>query len=163
LNFFCFQQPEHFDAFALKRSILNTIFQAVKAITGGVTAIKGQLIKGSGYLVSASGKLIASSGDAVTAKGKQLALSAKLIEPSSQPNHILVKLTGPLSSGLKSSLSSLSGSSSGSSSSSNSHPSDSGHGGKFDTKTPNSRRTQKLNELVTMTMTTTQKMQSFFS
>jgi hypothetical protein len=101
-----------------------------------VTAIKGQLIKGSGYLVSASGKLIASSGDAVTAKGKQLALSAKLVEPShGQNNHILVKLTAPLSSGLKNSLTSLTSSSSGSSSSSNSHPSDSGHGGEFDIKT----------------------------
>lgn len=47
----------HFDAHELKRSILNTIFQAVKAITGGITAINGQLIKGSGYAISAGGKV----------------------------------------------------------------------------------------------------------
>lgn len=47
-----------FDGWALKRSILNTIFQAVKAITGGITAINGQLIKGSGYAISAGGKVI---------------------------------------------------------------------------------------------------------
>lgn len=47
----------HFDAGELKRSILNTIFQAVKAITGGITAINGQLIKGSGYAISAGGKV----------------------------------------------------------------------------------------------------------
>lgn len=41
----------------MKKSVLNTLFQAVKAITGGVTAIKGQLIKGSGYASSASGKV----------------------------------------------------------------------------------------------------------
>lgn len=45
------------DGWHLKKSILNTLFQAVKAITGGVTAIKGQLIKGSGYLISGSGKV----------------------------------------------------------------------------------------------------------
>lgn len=48
---------EHFDAWELKKSILNTLFQAVKAITGGVTAIKGQLIKGSGYALSHGGKV----------------------------------------------------------------------------------------------------------
>lgn len=47
----------HFDGWELKKSILNTLFQAVKAITGGVTAIKGQLIKGSGYALSHGGKV----------------------------------------------------------------------------------------------------------
>lgn len=47
----------HFDAHHLKKSILNTIFQAVKAITGGITAINGQLIKGSGYAISAGGQV----------------------------------------------------------------------------------------------------------
>lgn len=46
-----------FDPWTLKKSVLNTLYQAVKAITGGVTAIKGQLIKGSGYASSASGKV----------------------------------------------------------------------------------------------------------
>lgn len=48
----------HFDGWELKKSILNTLFQAVKAITGGVTAIKGQLIKGSGYAISHGGKVL---------------------------------------------------------------------------------------------------------
>lgn len=47
----------HFDGWKLKKSILNTIFEAVKAITGGITAINGQLIKGSGYAISAGGKV----------------------------------------------------------------------------------------------------------
>lgn len=54
----CFQvKDEHFDGWELKNSILNTLFQAVKAITGGVTAIKGQLIKGSGYALSHGAKV----------------------------------------------------------------------------------------------------------
>lgn len=48
---------EGFDGWSLKKSIMNTLLQAVKAIAGGITALKGQLIKGSGYLVSASGKV----------------------------------------------------------------------------------------------------------
>lgn len=51
------EKEVHFDGWALKKSILNTLFQAVKAITGGVTAIKGQLIKGSGYAISHGGKV----------------------------------------------------------------------------------------------------------
>jgi hypothetical protein len=41
----------------LKKSILNTLLQAVKAIAGGVTSLSGQAIKGSGYLVSQKGKV----------------------------------------------------------------------------------------------------------
>ncbi|XP_052863455.1 putative lysozyme-like protein [Anopheles cruzii] len=87
----------HFDGWSLKKSILNTLFQAVKAITGGVTAIKGQLIKGSGYLVSGAGKLIATGGDAVTGVGKKIALSAHLIPPK-HAAHPFAKLSGLLSS-----------------------------------------------------------------
>ena len=47
----------HFDGWELKKSILNTIFQAVKAITGGIAAINGQLIKGSGYAISKGGQV----------------------------------------------------------------------------------------------------------
>lgn len=59
---FCFTiqhnvDVSHFDGWKLKKSILNTIFEAVKAITGGITAINGQLIKGSGYAISAGGKV----------------------------------------------------------------------------------------------------------
>lgn len=85
----------HFDGWKLKKSILNTLFEAVKAITGGITAINGQLIKGSGYVISAGGKVnsnkiiifiswvctdfyfvqmkmqvVSASGDAVTNVGK---------------------------------------------------------------------------------------------
>ncbi|GAB0091978.1 hypothetical protein DMENIID0001_069040 [Sergentomyia squamirostris] len=88
------------DGWHLKKSILNTLFQAVKAITGGVTAIKGQLIKGSGYLISAKGKLIASSGDKVTNVGKKIVTNAILVPP--QP-HPFAKLSGGLSGGLSSS------------------------------------------------------------
>ncbi|XP_031616422.1 uncharacterized protein LOC116336615 [Contarinia nasturtii] len=77
----------HFDGWELKKNILNTLFQAVKAITGGVTAIKGQLIKGSGYALSSGGKLIAASGDAVTNVGKKIALSAKLLPPEHKPHY----------------------------------------------------------------------------
>uniref|UniRef100_A0A182QK60 Uncharacterized protein n=1 Tax=Anopheles farauti TaxID=69004 RepID=A0A182QK60_9DIPT len=109
-------EDTHFDGWSLKKSILNTLFQAVKAITGGVTAIKGQLIKGSGYLVSGAGKLIASGGDAVTGVGKKIALSAHLIPPK-HAAHPFAKLSGILSSS-SAGLSGLSGSSS-----------SSGHGG----------------------------------
>ncbi|XP_037029266.1 uncharacterized protein LOC119069317 isoform X2 [Bradysia coprophila] len=79
----------HFDGWKLKKSILNTLFEAVKAITGGITAINGQLIKGSGYVISAGGKVVSASGDAVTNVGKKIALSAKLIEPhNTKPNFL---------------------------------------------------------------------------
>ncbi|XP_059611058.1 uncharacterized protein LOC132257987 [Phlebotomus argentipes] len=83
------------DAWHLKKSILNTLFQAVKAITGGVTAIKGQLIKGSGYLISAKGKLIAASGDKVTNVGKKIVTNAILVPPNPHP---FAKLSGGSSS-----------------------------------------------------------------
>lgn len=55
---FCFQEKDlPFDGWQLKKSILNTIFQAVKAIAGGVTAINGQLIKGGGHLLSQGGNV----------------------------------------------------------------------------------------------------------
>lgn len=92
-----------FDAGQLKKNILNTLFQAVKAISGGIVGLKGQLIKGSGYLVSAKGKLISASGDQVNGVGNNIASSAKLV---------------PAGHGSKAELfASLSGSSSGSSSS----------------------------------------------
>ncbi|KAG5885597.1 hypothetical protein JTB14_024778 [Gonioctena quinquepunctata] len=67
------------DFWSLKKSILNTLLQAVKAIKGGVIAVKGQLIKGSGKLISGSGKLISYKGDAITNLGKNIATSAVLV------------------------------------------------------------------------------------
>lgn len=107
-----------FDGGDLKRNILNTLFQAVKAISGGIVGIKGQLIKGSGYLVSAKGKLIASSGDQVSGLGTKLTHSATLVP------------AGP-SSGGKAQLFSLSSGLSSSSSGSSSGHSDSGGSGDF--------------------------------
>ncbi|CAG9840156.1 unnamed protein product, partial [Diabrotica balteata] len=68
-----------FDFWDLKKSVLNTLLQAVKAIKGGVIAVKGQLIKGGGKLVSASGHLVSSQGDSITNLGKQIATSAILV------------------------------------------------------------------------------------
>lgn len=75
---FQFYDHKSFDFWSLKKSILNTLLQAVKAIKGGVIAIKGQLIKGSGYLISAKGKLISAKGEAITNLGKNIATSAIL-------------------------------------------------------------------------------------
>ncbi|XP_063706182.1 uncharacterized protein LOC134835241 [Culicoides brevitarsis] len=96
-----------FDGGDLKRNILNTLFQAVKAISGGIVGLKGQLIKGSGYLVSAKGKLIASSGDQVSGLGNKIAHSATLVPAG--PSHgssgkgQLFSLSGGLSGGSSSS------------------------------------------------------------
>ncbi|XP_063823970.1 uncharacterized protein LOC135073739 isoform X3 [Ostrinia nubilalis] len=69
---------EKYDYWGLKKSILYTLFQAVKAITGGVTILKGQLIKGGGALASTLGKVIAVKGDAVSNLGKKIVSSAAL-------------------------------------------------------------------------------------
>ncbi|KOB65116.1 hypothetical protein OBRU01_23202 [Operophtera brumata] len=71
-------QGEKYDYWGLKKSILYTLFQAVKAITGGVTILKGQLIKGGGALASTLGKVIAVKGDAVSNLGKKIVSSAAL-------------------------------------------------------------------------------------
>ncbi|XP_056644000.1 uncharacterized protein LOC130449927 isoform X2 [Diorhabda sublineata] len=68
-----------FDFWNLKKSILNTLLQAVKAVKGGVIAVKGQLVKGGGKLISASGHLVSSQGDAITHLGKKIATSAILV------------------------------------------------------------------------------------
>jgi len=100
-----------YDPWSLKKSVLNTIFQAVKAITGGVTALKGQLIKGSGYAVSASGNLVAGAGDKVTDFGKSIINSAHVNSPTFATSQGGGGYVHPFAK-----LSSLSASSSGSSS-----------------------------------------------
>lgn len=82
--FFGFQTHEHktFDFWSLKKSIFNTLLQAVKAIKGGVIAIKGQLIKGGGHLISAKGKLISAKGEAITNLGKHIVSNA-ILSPTS--------------------------------------------------------------------------------
>nr|XP_049694510.1 uncharacterized protein LOC110384048 [Helicoverpa armigera] len=71
-------QDEKYDYWGLKKSILYTLFQAVKAITGGVTILKGQLIKGGGALAATLGKVISVKGDAVSNLGKKIVSSAAL-------------------------------------------------------------------------------------
>ncbi|KAF5304381.1 hypothetical protein FQA39_LY09760 [Lamprigera yunnana] len=68
-----------FNFWDLQKSIFHTLFQAAKAIKGGLLAIKGQLIKGSGYVISAKGKLISAKGQAITNLGKNIASSAILV------------------------------------------------------------------------------------
>ncbi|VEN55735.1 unnamed protein product [Callosobruchus maculatus] len=71
-------QPS-FDWWSVKKSILNTILQIVKAIKGSGIAIAGQLVKGSGKLVSASGQLVSYKGETITKLGKNIASSAVLV------------------------------------------------------------------------------------
>nr|CAH7760428.1 unnamed protein product [Callosobruchus chinensis] len=68
-----------FDWWSVKKSLLNTILQVVKAIKGSGIAIAGQLVKGSGKLVSASGKLVSYKGETITKLGKNIASSAVLV------------------------------------------------------------------------------------
>ncbi|CAO1434077.1 unnamed protein product [Diamesa serratosioi] len=139
---------EGFDGWSLKKSIMNTLLQAVKAIAGGITALKGQLIKGSGYLVSASGKVLASGGDSVTNAGKNIIESAHLVKPEYGNSHghghghssgghggsslgaSLGSSFAKLSSGITSGISGIAAGSSSSSASSSSHlsSSSSAHG-----------------------------------
>lgn len=60
----------------MKRAVLNTLLQAVKAIKGGVLALKGQLIKGGGYLLVGGGKLVKAKGEVITNLGKKIARTA---------------------------------------------------------------------------------------
>ncbi|KAK9874706.1 hypothetical protein WA026_005526 [Henosepilachna vigintioctopunctata] len=70
--------PEHpkSDPWSSKKSVLNTLLQAVKAIKGGVLALKGQLIKGGGYLLVGGGNLVKSKGEAISNLGKKIARNA---------------------------------------------------------------------------------------
>ncbi|XP_015181732.1 PREDICTED: uncharacterized protein LOC107069177 [Polistes dominula] len=73
-----------FDVWDFKKAILNTVIQALKAISGGVLALKGQLIKGGGFLVSTKGKIISSTGDAISSLGRHIAASAVVQPPKVQ-------------------------------------------------------------------------------
>ena len=97
-----------YDPWSFKKSLLSTIFQAVKAITGGVTALKGQLIKGSGYALSASGNVVTVGGDKVTDVGKAIINAAHQNSPTyGPPSHGDAGFVHPLTK-----FSSLSGASS---------------------------------------------------
>ncbi|XP_030762378.1 uncharacterized protein LOC115887173 [Sitophilus oryzae] len=81
-----YEKPS-FNLWDLKKSVLNTLLQAVKAIQGGVLAIKGQIIKGSGYVVSGGGKLLAAGGDKVTDIGKSIIQKAVLVPPKTHSSY----------------------------------------------------------------------------
>ncbi|XP_046593173.1 uncharacterized protein LOC107221579 isoform X1 [Neodiprion lecontei] len=72
---------KNFDVWSFKKAILNTLFQALKAIGGGVIALKGKLIKGGGIVVSAKGNIISAKGEAITSLGRHIAASAVLTPP----------------------------------------------------------------------------------
>lgn len=55
---------------------MSSVFQAAKAITGGVIALKGQLIKAKGHVVVAKGKLMQTKGEAISNFGKTVATHA---------------------------------------------------------------------------------------
>ncbi|XP_031338050.1 uncharacterized protein LOC116166966 isoform X2 [Photinus pyralis] len=74
-------EEKSFSFWDLQKAIFRTLFQAAKAIKGGLLAVKGQIIKGSGYLISAKGKLISAKGEALSNIGKQIASTAVLISP----------------------------------------------------------------------------------
>lgn len=63
------------------------MFQALKAIGGGVLALKGQLVKGGGYLLAAKGKVISKTGDVITSFGKHLTSSVATY-PASYPSDV---------------------------------------------------------------------------
>jgi hypothetical protein len=60
----------------IKKAIMSSVFQAAKAITGGVIALKGQLIKAKGHVVVAKGKLMQTKGEAISNFGKTIATHA---------------------------------------------------------------------------------------
>ncbi|XP_070513880.1 uncharacterized protein, partial [Cardiocondyla obscurior] len=69
-------EEKPFGPWEFKKAIFSTLFQALKAIGGGVLALKGQLVKGGGYLLAGKGKVVSKAGDAITSLGKQLAANA---------------------------------------------------------------------------------------
>ncbi|XP_043482499.1 uncharacterized protein LOC122511374 [Leptopilina heterotoma] len=74
-------EHQSFNAWDFKKAILNTVFQAIKAIGGGVLALKGQLIKGGGFLISTKGRLISSTGEAISNLGRNIASSTYVVAP----------------------------------------------------------------------------------
>lgn len=72
------------------------MFQALKAIGGGVLALKGQLVKGSGYLLAGKGKVVSKAGDVITSFGKSLAASAQSKPSEAYYDHPPVQHIGKL-------------------------------------------------------------------
>ncbi|XP_011635801.1 uncharacterized protein LOC105426326 [Pogonomyrmex barbatus] len=70
-------EEKPFGPWDFKKAIFSTLYQALKAIGGGVLALKGQLVKGGGYLLAGKGKVVSKAGDVITSFGKQLAASVQ--------------------------------------------------------------------------------------
>lgn len=81
------QNAQKFDIWDFKKAVLNTLLQAVKAISGSVIALKGQLVKGGGFLISTKGKLLSSAGEVITNLGRNIASSALVTAPKSQQTY----------------------------------------------------------------------------
>ncbi|XP_019699486.2 uncharacterized protein LOC105188729 [Harpegnathos saltator] len=79
-------EEKPFGAWDFKKTIFSTVFQALKAIGGGVLALKGQLVKGGGYLLAAKSKVISKTGDVITSFGKQLTSSVATYPASYPPD-----------------------------------------------------------------------------
>ncbi|XP_011069117.1 PREDICTED: LOW QUALITY PROTEIN: uncharacterized protein LOC105154979 [Acromyrmex echinatior] len=70
-------EEKPFGPWDFKKVIFSTLFQALKAIGGGVLALKGQLVKGGGYLLAGKGTVVSKAGDVITSFGKHLAANAQ--------------------------------------------------------------------------------------
>lgn len=68
--------PKPFDWYGFKKTILASLLQAVKAITGGVIALNGQLVKVKGHLLAAKAHLLSTKGDSITAFGRHIVTHA---------------------------------------------------------------------------------------
>lgn len=86
-----------FDFWGFKKAIFNTLFQAAKALGGGILALKGQLVKVKGHLISTKGKIVTSGGEGIYNFGKSIAANAVMnvvkpasyTAPSAGTNHLL--------------------------------------------------------------------------
>ncbi|CAB3376430.1 Hypothetical predicted protein [Cloeon dipterum] len=71
-----------------KRSVLDALWRAFQAITGGALTIGGHLARGGGALLEAKGKLIASAGPVVSDFGRTVAAKAVAPGYSSVHSHV---------------------------------------------------------------------------
>lgn len=76
-----FQIEDKLNILDFKKAILNTLVQALKAISGSVVALIGQLIKAGGYIISSKGHIISSVGKGIFSFGGQLTRSALISAP----------------------------------------------------------------------------------
>ncbi|KAG8223850.1 hypothetical protein J437_LFUL007871 [Ladona fulva] len=77
---------KNFDIWAFKKAIFNALFQAVKAIKGGIIAFKGQLLKAKGHILATKGNILQAKGEAISNFGRELA-SKSLLEPELVYDH----------------------------------------------------------------------------